>query len=194
MEWIFLVSTLIGLVTEVANTIGNSNYQIKANNNKLLLNRLKQSIDEGNISDNKIINTLSTVIGNLNQMRYTLDPRIIKKLDNVMGDLNAKINEANSNIQKRTSSYEQAVASIPDNLGGILGLGAKDVTEMANKYDKAERRFQKLKKEDPSFKGGFTEADKQQRNLWDQIITGESDVKKTDISNINNVNVTNKQK
>lgn len=193
MEWVFLISTLIGLVTEVANTYGNSNYQVKANNNKMLLNKLKKSIDEGNISDNKIINTLTTVIGNLNQMRYTLDPRIIKKLDSIMGDLNNKINEANSKVQERASSYEQVVASIPDSQGGLLGLGAKDVTELAKKYDKDEQYYQTRKKIDPSFKGGHTAAEQQQRNLWEQMITGESAVKKTDISNINNVNVTNRK-
>lgn len=193
MEWIFLVSTLIGLVTEVANTIGNSRYQVRANNNKRLLNKLKQSIDAGNISDNQIINTLSTVIGNLNQMRYTLDPRVIKKLDNIMADLNGKINEANSNMQKRTSSYEQAIASVPDNQGGLLGLGAKDVTELAKDYDKDEAYYQMGNKLGSKLTKGHTEAEKQQRNLWEQIITGESGVKKTDISKVNNVNVTNRK-
>lgn len=193
MEWIFLVSTLIGLVTEVANTLGNSRYQVRANTNKQLLNKLKASIDEGNASDSKIINTLSTVIGNLNQMRYTLDPRIIKRLDNIMGDLNNKINEANQNVQNRSSSYEQAVASIPDNQGGLLGLGAKDVTELAKQYDNDELYYQTGKKVGSPINKEHTAAEKQQRNLWEQIITGESAVKKTDLSNINNVNVTNKK-
>lgn len=186
MEWIFLVSTLIGLAAEIANNAGNAKYMMKANNNKQILNKLRKSIEADNISDTKIINTINSVLSNLNQMRFTLDPRVIKRLDNVIGAFNQKMNEANENINSRNSLYEQAVASVPDNQSGMLGLGARDIYDIRKGYDEI--------KESPLFKDSIKDDKKfeQEKAQWDQVISGQSGIKPTDLSNMKNVSVTNK--
>lgn len=189
MEWIFLVSTLIGLAAEIANNAGNAKYMMKANNNKQILNRLKKNIETDNISDSKIISTISSVISNLNQMRFTLDPRVIKRLDNIIGSFNQKMNEANENINKRNSMYEQAVASVPDNQGGILGLDSKDIYDYRKGYDDlADSPLFKEQLKDDKVRKQF----EQEKAQWDQVISGQSGIKPTNLSNINNVSVTNK--
>lgn len=189
MEWIFLVSTLIGLATEIANNAGNAKYMMKANNNKQILNRLKKNIEADNISDSKIISTISSVIGNLNQMRFTLDPRVIKRLDNIIGSFNQKMNEANENINTRNSLYEQAVASVPDNQGGILGLDSKDVYDYRKGYDDlANSPLFKEQLKDENVRKQF----EREKAQWDQVISGQSGIKPTNLSNINNVSVTSK--
>lgn len=189
MEWIFLVSTLIGLATEIANNVGNAKYMMKANNNKQILSRLKKNIEADNISDSKIISTISSVIGNLNQMRFTLDPRVIKRLDNIIGSFNQKMNEANENINARNSMYEQAVASVPDNQGGILGLDSKDVYDYRKGYDDlAKSPLFKEQLKDENVRKQF----EQEKAQWDQVISGQSGIKPTNLSNINNVSVTSK--
>lgn len=106
---IFSTSTIIDLINSVLTAISGNAANKKVKQQQEALQQLRSDIDSNNITDNHAISQLNSVISALYNMRFQLDPRVIKKVDNAINVYSNKVGEAQERIAKREDEYNRSV-------------------------------------------------------------------------------------
>lgn len=118
------LGSIIGMVTNIgyaAQAAGNEVVAVKMANMAKDLSTLRRQIDGKVIGYNQAIGRINDIVSNLSNVKMSIDPRLIGKLEDRIADLNSQSRQYTKRIDNLNSAYDKEAGKLNQVGSGITG-------------------------------------------------------------------------